>query len=324
MPSTTYYYKAYATNGGGTTYGIQHSFTTAAPVLTVTTLNSFGSLCVNNTSEAQNFTITSPALTTSNVVVGPLAGYTFATTENGTYSASLTITQPGGAFSQVVYVVFTPAAIQSYNGNIPVSGGGANTVNIPVSGSGYNAPADVVTGASSNVTAYTATLAGVLASTGCSAITSSGIDFSGIGNLGIYTRVQSANLTGADFSVNISGLVQATKYYYRAFAINGGGIAYGVIDSFLTQSIPDGLKLYNIPATKGQALHFTFKTNRTGHYAVKLFNASGQLVFRKGFTMQLNFMDERFVIPSSLAPGVYLFVLESVNGFREKRSILIQ
>ena len=90
------------------------------------------------------------------------------------------------------------------------------------------------------------------------------------------------------------------------------------------KSIPDGLTLYNIPAAKGQVLHFTFKTNRTGHYAVKLFNASGQLVFQKGFTMQLNFMDERFVIPSSLAPVVYLFVLESVNGFREKRSILIQ
>ena len=324
LPSTTFYYKAYSTNNGGTAFGVQQSFTTAAPVLTATTLNSFGSLCVNIASAAQNFTITSTALTTANVVVGPLAGYTFATTENGTYSASLNITQPGGAFSQVVYVIFTPAAIQSYNGNIPVSGGGANTLNIPVSGSGYNAPADVVTGASSAITANTATLAGVLASTGCSNITSTGIDFSGISNMGIYTRVQSSNLTGADFSVNLSGLVQATKYYYRAYAINDAGIAYGVIDSFITKSIPDGLTLYNIPAAKGQVLHFTFKTNRTGHYAVKLFNASGQLVFQKGFTMQLNFMDERFVIPSSLAPGVYLFVLESVNGFREKRSILIQ
>ncbi len=40
--------------------------------------------------------------------------------------------------------------------------------------------------------------------------------------------------------------------------------------------------------------------------------------------MQLNFIDESFVIPSSTAPGVYMFVLENVNGFTEKRSILIQ
>ncbi|HRD44632.1 MAG TPA: T9SS type A sorting domain-containing protein, partial [Ferruginibacter sp.] len=71
------------------------------------------------------------------------------------------------------------------------------------------------------------------------------------------------------------------------------------------------LTLYSIPATKGQALHFTYKTNAPGHYAVKLFNASGQLVFRKGFIMQLNFIDESFVIPSSTAPGVYMFVLEN-------------
>ena len=324
LPSTTYYYKAYATNDGGTAYGLQQSFTTAAPVLTVTSLNSFGSLCVNTSSDAQNFTITSPALTTANVVVGPLAGYSFATTETGTFAASLNITQPGGAFTQVVYVKFTPVAIQSYNGNIPVSGGGAATVNVSVSGSGYNAPADIVTMTASNITVYTATLGGSITSTGCSEITSAGIEYSGISNLGIYTRVQASNVTASDFSVNLSGLVQATKYYYRAYAINDGGIAYGAIDSFVTKSIPNGLTLYSIPATKGQALHFTYKTNAPGHYAVKLFNASGQLVFRKGFIMQLNFIDESFVIPSSTAPGVYMFVLENVNGFTEKRSILIQ
>lgn len=324
LPSTTYYYKAYATNAGGTSFGLQQSFTTAAPVLTVTSLNSFGSLCVNTTSDAQNFTITSPALTTANVVVGPLAGYAFATTEAGTYTSTLSITQPGGAFNQVVYVQFTPVAIQSYNGNIPVSGGGAATVNIAVSGSGYNAPAEVTTGAANAVTVYTANLPATLTSLGCSEITSYGIEYSGISNLGIYTRVASSNISGSDFSVNLSGLVQATKYYYRAYAINDGGIAYGVIDSFVTKSIPDGLTLYSIPATKGQALHFTYRTNRAGHYTVKLYNSSGQLVFRKGFIMQLNFMDESFVVPSSLAPGVYLFVLENVNGFSEKRTILIQ
>ncbi len=49
-PNTTYYYKAYATNAGGTTYGSQQSFTTSvlpAPVATTATSIQSGSFNAN-------------------------------------------------------------------------------------------------------------------------------------------------------------------------------------------------------------------------------------------------------------------------------------
>lgn len=40
-----------------------------------------------------------------------------------------------GNFTQAVFVRFEPAAAGTYNGNIPVSGGGATGINVPVTGS---------------------------------------------------------------------------------------------------------------------------------------------------------------------------------------------
>ncbi len=65
-----------------------------------------------------------------------MEGFAYSTTSGGSYTSTLTLTHAAGAYSQAIYVNFTPIALQSYNGNIPVSGGGATPINVAASGSG--------------------------------------------------------------------------------------------------------------------------------------------------------------------------------------------
>jgi hypothetical protein len=113
----------------------------STPTLSASALTGFGNVATGTTAGPNSFTITGLYLSTENVTVGPLTGYTFSTTSGGTYTSSLSIPQSGGSFSQTIYVEFSPVAVQSYNGNIPVGGGGATSINVPVTGAGVAAMA---------------------------------------------------------------------------------------------------------------------------------------------------------------------------------------
>jgi hypothetical protein len=244
LPATTYYYKAYATNSGGTTYGVQQSFTTAstAPSLSAGALPSFGNACINVVAGPNSFSLSGTNLTTADVVVGPLAGYTFATSATGTYSNTLTISQPGGNLSQTVFVRFLPTALQSYSGGIPVSGGGTATpIAVSVIGNGINTAPSVTTGTASAPSSTGATLGGTITATGCSAITAYGIEYSTVSGFTTGIQVSSTNLAGGSFSATLTGLAPSTTYYYKAFATNGGGTSYGTQQSFTTAAPPPAL-----------------------------------------------------------------------------------
>jgi hypothetical protein len=240
--NTTYYYVAYATNGGGTTYGTQQSFTTSStPSLSAGALTAFGNQCINTTSAANSFTITGSNLTNANVTVGPLTGFSFSTTSGGSYVASLPIIQPGGSFSQQVFVQFTPNAVQSFNGNIPVSGGGASAINVAATGSGINTAATVTAGAASGITSSAATVPGNISSNGCSSVTAYGAIYSttnGFNPATTGTTVAASNLAAGNFSASIGGLAPATIYYYVTFATNAGGTSYSTQGSFTTTAAP--------------------------------------------------------------------------------------
>ena len=308
--STVYYYKAWATNGGGTAYGAQQTFTTAAvPIsITATTLTAFGSACINTTLGPNSFTINGSFLTTANINVGPLAGYSFSTTSGGTYTPSLSLTQAGGTYSQVVYVKFTPTAVQSYNGNIPVAGGGfATTVNVAASGTGLNTPATVTTGSPSRLTTQSVILAGELVSVGCSPVTSYGIEWSTIQGFanGTGTPVAGAIVTGGSFEVPLTGLVQGATYYYKAYATNNGGTAYGAQQTFTVLPIGNGFNLYPNPAARGTEVRITAKDVKPGYYGLLLLNAKGERVYQWHMNIQSTFINQAIPVPASLPTGVY-------------------
>jgi len=324
-PSTTYYYHAYATNAGGTSYGVQLSFTTAAPVLTATALTAFGANCINTTAGPNSFTIISNAVLAANITVGPLNGFGFSTTAAGPYTASLSLAHAAGAYNQTIYVNFTPAAVQSYNGNIPVGGGGAATINVAASGSGINTGATVVTGNANVLSANSVTLDGSVTSTGCSPVTVYGIEYSGISGLanGQGTRAAASNLAGGTFSTTLNGLVQGATYYYRAYATNNGGTSYGTEKTFTMKNIPDGFVLYSVPVKRGGTLHYTYKDIKPGHYEVQVFNSIGQLVLQHEIITQVNFIDDSFSIPVNIGTGSYSIRIVSPDFKAAKKRFMI-
>lgn len=312
-PSTTYYYKAFAVNAAGTGYGVQRSFVTAAPIISVTPLTGFGTVCVGTVPAPNSFAISSTGLNSSNVTVGPLAGFTFATSQAGTYTNSLSISQPGGVFSQTVFVKFTPTAVQNYNGNIIVAGGGASNANVPVSASGVNTIAIVATGTPTAVTANSATVSATIGATGCSAVTNYGIEYSGIANFGNGQGIKVLSAGSATaFTSILNGLVPNTTYYYKAFATNGGGTAYGTQASFTTTALPAGFVVYENPVQRGGLLHYSVKEIKNAHYQIRIFNSVGQVVHSRDAIVQVGFIDEVFRLPMNLGAGLYSL---QINGY---------
>ncbi|MEJ7610260.1 MAG: T9SS type A sorting domain-containing protein [Ferruginibacter sp.] len=326
--NTVYYYRAYATNSGGTVYGSQQTFTTLPAVLGATALTTFGNICVNTPAGPNSFTISSMVVSAADINVSGPTGYSFSLTANGTYTSTLSITHPAGPFSQVVFVMFNPTAVQSYNGNINVTGGGASvTLTVPVSGAGVNTGATVSTGGATNLLKNSATLSGSISSAGCSVVTSYGIEYSSFGGFanGQGKKIPSVNLTGGNFTAEATGLIQNTKYFYKAYAITGSGIAYGAEKTFTTAGLGSGLIIYSNPVTHGGMLNFSISNIQPASYILQIINITGRVVYSREQIVPLNFIDDRFIVPSNFPPGVYIFRLTNTNnsGFSASKSFLL-
>jgi hypothetical protein len=400
-----------------------------SPTLGATALAGFGNVCVNAASVANSFNLNGTNLTNADITVGPLTNFTFSTTSAGTYSASLTLTQAGGTYSQDIFVKFTPTAIQAYTGGIPVSGGGASSnIGVPISGAGVNSAPSLTADAAINVSYTTATLpstvtdngctaitsygfeysitngfangsgtvltstnlasgifsapvgglsanttyyfkafavnaggksysaqrsfttlpcivptvatdtvniateyynalvGGSIVDTGCSAITAYGIEYSSIGGFtnGKGTKVYATSLSGNSFIAQLTGLLPNTAYYFKAFAVNTGGTAYGVQDTLKTQSLKQGLIVYSVPVQRGQKLHYSMNSAANAHYQVQLITIAGQVIFSKELVSQVGFIDDSFVVPVGALPGVHTLCITPQGGERFYKKILIR
>src|SRR5690606_35565150 len=179
-PLTTYYYRVRSAGGcstGNNSNVIEVTTTAgASPTLTAGALADLGTLCEGASSAPQSFTLDGFNLTTADVTVGALAGYAYSTTEAGTYTATLSIPQGGGSFTQDVWVVFTPAAAGNHDGDIAVGGGGATGITVAVTGSGIDTPSEVTTGTASQTGDDSAEAFGSIDVEGCFATTAYGIE----------------------------------------------------------------------------------------------------------------------------------------------------
>lgn len=216
--------------------------TAGTPLLTTTSvITDFGEVCTGLVVGPNSFTIDGSDLDGTDIVISAFSGYSFSLTAAGTYTTTLNIPYTAPGFTgKVVYVKFNPTAVQSYNGNIVLNGGGVSNYNVPVTGSGVNTKPTVTTGSASSVTATTATVTANISTIGCTSVSSYGFEYSTVSGFGdgTGTPVSASNLAAGNFSATITGLSPNTRYYYKALATNAGGTTYGLQQSFTNTPLP--------------------------------------------------------------------------------------
>lgn len=212
------------------------------PALVATSaLADFGAVCINNIAGPNSFTLDGSDLDGSNISIAALSGFSYSETAGGTYTNTLTFSYAGNTFSgKIIYVKFAPTAVQSYDGNIVLTGGGVSGYSVPASGSGVNTATAVTTGPVTSVTATTATVTGTIGADGCESVTAYGFEYSlnaGFPN-GTGTVINSSNLSTGNFSPTITNLTPNQKYYYKAFATTASATTYGTELTFTNMPLP--------------------------------------------------------------------------------------
>ena len=295
------------------------------PVLTASGLNSFGPVCAGSTSPTASFTINGTNLPASNVVVSALTGYSYSTNVSGPFTSSLSLTQGGGTYNQLVYIRFSPTVGGTYNGNITISCGSSSAL-LAVSGSGIVVVAAMVTGAATTITTQSAVLGGQLTNAGCGPVADYGIEYSTLNGFvnGTGIKLPSINIIGSSYSVIAGQLSPNTTYYYKAYGVNISGTGYGNQLSFKTLPIPNELTIYNSPVAQSAQVHFSKNGIVPGLYAVRILNIGGQLVYKKELNVTGNFIDDRISLPTYVSTGVYsLQLINKRLSYKEQKSFII-
>jgi len=208
------------------------------PSLTATTLASFGGVCSSSSSSFNSFVITGTNLTIANITVGPLNGYTFSSNASSGYGSTLNITHAAGTTLDSVFVIFTPGQAGTFNGNIPVVGGGASSINVAATGIGLDRDS-AVTDLPINTTASGATMVASILQ-GCTTQSAYGFKYSLENNFDPSledSMVSATNLSGADYSYDLTGLQASTRYYYVAYVVVGSDTIYGAQKFIFTLSV---------------------------------------------------------------------------------------
>ncbi len=218
-PGTPYYYKAYAKNGIGTSYGSVISCGTSASAPTVSTkaqssssttsITMEGSVDRNGGSSLREYGFywgTSSSSVTTKVIVG-------TSTIDGRFSRTLPGLNPGTTYYYKAYAI---------NGVGPDEGA------VVKGGTAASAPV-VTTKAQSSSTTTSITMVGSIDKNGGSVLTEYGF-YWGTSSTSLTTKVIVGTSTiDGNYSRTLPGLNPGTTYYYKAYAVNGVGPGEGAV-----------------------------------------------------------------------------------------------
>jgi hypothetical protein len=224
--SSTYYVRAYVTDGSGTYYGANVVFTTlgltttAATSITSTTAisgaNSISGFSLGSISSSGVCWSTSatPTVGGGNLTLNTIIGSVFTSYITGLSAGTLYYVRS--------YII---SGIDTYYGN-----------QITLTTSSV-LPIVTTTSTIASITISGATVSGNVSSDGGSTVTARGIQYSLFPNMTSPGTSASGTGTGG-FSATLTGLTLGTTYYVRAYATNTTGTSYGAIYNFTTLGGP--------------------------------------------------------------------------------------
>ena len=218
LGNTTYYFRAYASNKKGTSYGNVYSFKTNAVSLpsisTVSATNvtsdgaSSGGIILNNGGAV---------ISSKGVCWGKVSNPTTANSKtfdgsgNANFTSAIIMLQPGVTYYCRAYA--TNSFGTAYGSNITIT----TPAKMPI----------VTTTTVTAILQKTFTSGGTVTSDGGDLVTSRGICYSTTSTPTISNLIVTSGSGVGAFISAVSGLVPNTKYYVRAFATNGVGTGYG-------------------------------------------------------------------------------------------------
>lgn len=236
VSSTTYYARAYATNSAGTAYGPEFSFDTLAQSNTIpsVTTNEVTGVTHNSAAAGGNVTSAGGAAVTERGVV-------YATVQSPTVETSIKVVSGSGLGSFTANLSeLAPATtyfVRAYSTNSAGTAYGTQ-----VSFETHAQPLTVLSVTTSEVIGKTynsATVGGNVFSSGGTAVIERGVVYATSQNPTVETgtKVASGSGTGS-FTTLLNGLSPETSYYFRAYAINNAGTAYGTEVGFQISALP--------------------------------------------------------------------------------------
>jgi pectin methylesterase-like acyl-CoA thioesterase len=224
-PGKTYHVRTYATNGSGTSYSADTSFTTLAIAPTLTTVVPWN---IGLTWVLSGGTISSNGGGTVTQV-----GVCWNTTGTPTIADSHTSDATATSFSSSAtgLTASTKYYVRAYAVNSAGVGYGDEysytTLTTAV------APT-VTTSAATNIYTNYATVAGKVTSEGGIAVTQRGVCWNTTGSPTISDKKSNDGSGAGDYVSYLSNLASVTTYYARAYAINTLGTSYGDQQAFTT------------------------------------------------------------------------------------------
>lgn len=246
-PATTYYFRAYATNSSGTSYGAETSFTTLAATPTVTTTIGITNITAITATGGGNISSDGGGLVTARGIIwststGPTISLS-TRTNNGGGTGAFTSSMTGLSTNTKYYVraYATNSAGTSYGDETTFT----TLNNLPI----------LVTNDVTSITATTAVLNGNVTADAGSAVTGKGIVWamttgpnisSNLGNLTVGAGLGS-------IAVGPTGLTPGATYYVKAYATNSNGTAYGNEVTFKTLATNPSISTYSAANITGSS-----------------------------------------------------------------------
>lgn len=229
IPFTTYYIRAYATNGNGTIYGNEVNFTTQNGVVDLTT-TATSSITAYTASSGGTISSEGGAAVTSRGVcwgTSPSPTIENCKSENGsgagTFTCSLTELTPG-----------TTYFVRSYATNSVGTSYGNEESFTTQSGE-----ISLITAAIKSTISYTATSGGTISSDGGAAVTARGVCWSTTPSPTISDSKAEMGSGIGSFTCSLTGLTPHKTYYIRSYATNSVGTSYGDELTFTSLGVID-------------------------------------------------------------------------------------